>query len=585
MQTFWAAFLAFIVANVALLFIGILFLVGIIAASSSGGAEVKDKSILKIDFSTPITDQGGGAPMDLDLKFMKLSQQNALVDVLNAINAAAKDDRIEGIYLDIPMGLSLSITNIEELRAALIAFKKSGKFIVSYAEAYPQSGYYLASVADSILVNPEGGVAWHGMAANIMFMKGLLDKAEVEAQIIRHGDFKSAVEPFMYTKMSDENRLQYKVLLESIWGTVVSQVSEARGIDSQALEGYAETLAVENAQVALESGMVTGLKYQDQVVDILSGLTGVEGEDEPEMVSLSDYMSDFKSGNVSLSKNKVAVVYAEGTIVSGSSDQENVGSDALTEQLIKLRKDDDVKAVVLRVNSPGGSSLASEVMWREIELLRAKKPVVVSMGEYAASGGYYIACPADVILANKTTLTGSIGVFGLVFNAQKAFNNKLGITFDGVKTNASADMGSLYRPLTKAEMIVAQNGVERVYTTFVQRVADGRNLTTERVDEIGGGRVWSGVSAMELGLIDGFGGINDAIALAADRAGVASDFSVVGAEGKGSMDMIMESLFAQVRTMVMGAQATQLYEKTKAFEQAMKFEGIQALTPMVEMSK
>lgn len=585
MKTFWAAFLAFVVANILFVIVGFIILVGCLASSAmkSGSVEpIEQNSILKIDLGLAISERGSASPVgDLDLGLLSFSQEYALLDVIRAIESASFDERIVGIHINVPLDAYISTTNLEELRWALQGFKESGKFITSYSEYYPQSAYYLASVADSVFVNPEGGVLWQGMSANVMFFKGLLDKLEVEAQVTRHGEFKSAIEPYIMTSMSAENREQYAVLLETMWATVVGDVAASRGIAEADLERYADDLRAEDAREALACGMVSALKYQDEVDQALAEMTG---EDEPVYLDFDNYMSDVKLRINDNSSNKIAVIYAAGGIVSGDSDQSNIGSDDMMSQLRKAREDDQIKAVVLRVNSPGGSALAAEVMWREVELLRAQKPVVVSMGDYAASGGYYIACPADMIIANRLTLTGSIGVFGLSFNVQNAMKNKLGITVDGVKTNTSSDFGSPYRAATRAEQAVLQKSVERVYETFTQRVADGRHMSVEDVDRIGSGRVWSGVSAREVGLVDAFGGLKEAIAFAADRAGIAEDFSIVGVEEKDTWDVFIELITGQVRSRIMSPQSRELDEMTRKINQLLRFEGVQAMSPEIEIN-
>ncbi|MFI3266093.1 MAG: signal peptide peptidase SppA [Rikenellaceae bacterium] len=586
-KTFWAAFLAFFAANIAISIFTVIIVIGTLASVMMlGGSsvDIDDDSILRIDLSKTVSEQGAASPLgSFDLGVVSFTEELALLDVVSAIDNAASDKRIKGIYIDVPLSVATSSTNLEEIRSALLRFKNSGKFITSYSEFYPQAGYYLASVADDIFVNPEGGVAWHGMSANVMFLKNLLDKLQIEAQVIRHGQFKSAIEPYILSKMSPENRMQYTTLLETLWGTVVSDVSESLGVDSALLVKYANDLRAQEAKVALECKMVTELKYQDQVSEFLIDQSGSDDDGKPNFVELSDYISDLSVRANLTSSNHIAVIYASGGIISGDSENGNIGSKTLSEQLAKVREDDDVKAVVLRVNSPGGSALASEVMWREIELVRKQKPVIVSMGAYAASGGYYISCPADVILSNRMTLTGSIGVYGVVFNAQKGLNNKLGITFDGVKTGASADMGVPYRPLSTAEKAVMQKSVENVYSTFTKRVADGRNLSVEQVDKIGGGRVWSGVSAMEVGLIDGFGGLSDAILLAADRAGVISDYRIVGAVEKEPIDMLLEALAFKAKAKIDNTQAGELYNQSLKVEQMMRFSGVQTLSPILEI--
>lgn len=545
-KTFWAALLAFVVANILIGVLSIMVVAGIAASFGETPEAVKANSILKIDLSSGITDSPSSSPFGtIDFMSMKVNASNTILETLTAIENAAMDDNIKGIYINLQHSGAINAANIEELRSAILKFKESGKFVVSYNEVYSQFGYFLSSVADRVYLNPEGGVSWQGLAGSVMFYKGLLDKLGIQPEVLRHGTFKAAVEPFILDKMSPENRLQMMTLYNSIWGTVLSDVAASRSIDSATLSTYASELALTSAKEAKNLRFVDSLIYEDQMMDILGRLA--DGDklsdidvvsavadstaekddiDEPEFVSLSRYITAAKPAVKKISKNKVAIIYADGTIIDGNSEEGKIGGATMAAKLAKVRKDKNVKALVLRVNSPGGSALASEIMWREIELIRKDKPVVVSMSGVAASGGYYIACPADIILANRMTITGSIGVFGLLYNAEKGLKDKLGITVDVAKTNPSADMGSPFRPMSSAERSYLMYSIEDVYKTFVGHVADGRNLTPEAVDAIGGGRVWSGVSASKIGLIDGFGGLKQAIALAADRAGVSADYRV-----------------------------------------------------------
>lgn len=545
-KTFWAALLAFVVINILIGVLSIMVVAGIAASLGETPQAVKSNSILKIDLSGSITDSPSASPFGaIDFMNMKVNTSNTILEALTAIEGVATDDNIKGIYINLQHTGSINAANIEELRSALLTFKESGKFVVSYNEVYSQFGYFLSSVADRVYLSPAGSVSWQGLAGSVMFYKGLLDKLGIQPEVIRHGTFKAAVEPFILDKMSPENRLQMMTLYNSIWGTVLSDVAASRSIDSATLSTYASELALKSAAQAKNLNFVDSLIYEDQMMDILGRLadgdklsdidavrvvtdsTAEKADiDEPEFISLSRYISAAKPAVKKISKNKVAIVYADGTIVDGNSEEGKIGGATMAAKLAKVRKDKNIKALVLRINSPGGSALASEVMWREIELIRKDKPVVVSMSGVAASGGYYIACPADIVLANRMTITGSIGVFGLLYNAEKGLKDKLGITVDVAKTNPSADMGSPFRPMSSAEKAYLMYSVEDIYKTFVGHVADGRNLTFEAVDAIGGGRVWSGVSASQNGLIDGFGGLKQAIALAADRAAVSTDYRV-----------------------------------------------------------
>ena len=611
-KTFWAALLAFVVANILLAIVGLLIFLGVAASFGDTPPVVQKNSVLKIDLEGGLVDAPRNEPFrSIGFNGIEVDHSITILQALEAIERAQFDDNIRGIYINLTGG-GASIANVEELRNALLQFKESGKFIISYNDTYSQLGYWLASVADKVYLNPEGLVAWQGLASNVMFYKGLLDKLGVEAEVMRHGTFKAAVEPFIMDRMSPENRLQMNTLLGTIWGSVLQDVSHARGIDSVVLSNYATDLTLRSADLAYQCGMVDGLLYEDQVMSLLgqlveadsatvvaleltAGMQSVAGEasdevkadstaafnevDDPAIISLGDYVYAASPAVRQVSKNKIAIVYADGEIVDGEGGDGMVGSATMAEKLARVRKDDNVKALVLRVNSPGGSALASEVMWREIEQIRKDKPVIVSMGGTAASGGYYISCPADMILASRSTITGSIGVFGLLFNAEQGLKDKLGITVDVARTNPSADLGSLFRPVTEQERQAIMFGIEQVYTTFVGHVAAGRNLSVEEVDEIGGGRVWSGVSAQQIGLIDGFGGLKEAIAMAANQAGVSDDFRIWQVvDEPDNLTLLLRTLTSSgVRTL--RNEMGEAYSYVRALNTMLSQEGVQARMP------
>ncbi len=422
-----------------------------------------------------------------------------------------------------------SLALLEELRDEISRFKESGKFVVAYSDVYSQGGYYLASIADSLYLQPEGMVVWQGVAVSSTFYKGLLDKLNVEVEVFRPTEcsYKSAVEPFLHSKMSSESREQSEVLVESIWSGIVEDVARSRNLTSEVLNKSASTLSSFVASQAVDSGLIDRVIYEDELESVFEGY-GVElnPKGRANRVSLNAYI---ESQNISTtsSDNKIAVVYAEGVIVDGKGEFGEIGGDALATVLREVREDKGVKSVVLRVNSPGGSALASDVIWREMSLLRQQKPVVVSMGGYAASGGYYISAPADIIVADKFTITGSIGVYGVLFDIEKALSSKLGITSDTAKSNPSADFMRNSRPVTPIEREVMTRSVDQVYNTFTSHVSEGRNLSIEKVNEVAQGRVWSGADGRNLGLVDLIGGLKAAILIAVDRGGVAGDFEIV----------------------------------------------------------
>ena len=524
-KTFLAGLLAVIVGTFLVFFLWIFILLGI-AGSMEKSVAVHPESILKIDFSEVLTDAPSSDPLaGIDLMTLQTTRQLSLFKALRAIEAAGADDRIKGIYLRMNGGGGVTGSALlEELREALLEFKQSGKFIVAYNETYSQGQYYLASVADKIYLQPEGGMEWSGLASDVMFYKGLLDKLDLRAEVFRPTacKYKSAVEPFILDKMSAANREQMQALVNSMWGTISGAVCESRGIDSVKMRRITDNLQVTLPEEALEYGFVDSLLYEDQMEDVFAEL-GVS--DDYDFITLGDYASQVGADLKNISADQVAIVYADGQIVDGEGYGKEIYGNTLAAKIAGVRDDEKVKAVVLRVNSPGGSALASDVIWREVELLRAEKPVVVSMGSYAASGGYYISCPADVIVADKLTLTGSIGVFGMILDTREALKNKLGITIDGVQSNASSSFLAT-QPLTPVQHSMIMRGVDKVYTTFTNDVAEGRNLPIEKVLDIAGGRVWSGADALGIGLIDTYGGLKTAIALAVDKADLGDNYRV-----------------------------------------------------------
>jgi len=580
-KSFLAALLAFFVANILWFVLGLLLIIGIAASIGSSKITVQPDSVLHIDFSTNIVDAPSTDPFaGVDVYSMSVSQSNTMMQVMNAIEAAADDSRIKGIYINLTGSGGAPINLVEEIRAEIERFKKSGKFVISYGETYSQGGYYLSSVADSVYLNPKGEMDWRGMALQVMFYKGLLDKLDIQPEVFRHGTFKSAVEPYIMNRMSPENRLQMETLANSIWGTMVESIAASRNLSIDSLNDYASTLSAVAAEEVLAKKMVDGLKYEDEVEDILREKMYLDADDDINFISLSDYIASMMPNTGKGSKNRIQVIYADGQIVSGSSSKGVLGASTLAEQLAEARMDEKVKAVVLRVNSPGGSALASEVIWREMELLREQKPVIVSMSSYAASGGYYISSPADVIVTDKTTLTGSIGVFGLKFNIGKALSDKVGITVDVAKTNPSADMGSPVRGVTPREREVIMKGIEEVYTTFVNHVAEGRNMTFDSVDAIGQGRVWSGVDAKQIGLVDDFGGLREAILIAADKAEIADDFRVSeSVNAPSGLAAILGSIEARISERKLRAEFGQYCDQYRSIRSLMDNQGVQAICP------
>jgi len=511
------------------------------AALSSGSSEtvmVKPNTIYRIMLDRPITERSQSG-ISNNLFSFSMETTIGLNDVLKTIDKASTDPNISLIFMDLST-LEIGMAHIEEVRNALLTFKESGKPIIAYGDNLSQGAYYLATVADKIYLNPYGSASLTGLSAEVMFYKNLLEKLGIEMQVIRHGKFKSAVEPFMLDKMSNENREQYMTFINSIWGHWLNEICLARQFNVEKLNKLIDNLELESAQQALETGLVDELLYKDELLSRLMNLVNVSSENKLAMVDVEDYARAPKKKE-KLSRDKIAVVYADGEITMGKG-EDGITAWNMANTLRNIRNDKSIKAVVFRVNSPGGSAQASEIIARELALIKEQKPVVVSMGNYAASGGYWISVPATKILANPTTLTGSIGVFGVIPNVKKGMNNHLGITTDVAKSNESSDYPSIMRPLTSREQQAIQTGVELIYSQFIDKVAIGRQMEKQAVDDIGQGRVWSGVDALKLGLIDEFGGITEAIETAAYLAGLDNYRTVELPTIRSPFEQLLESL-------------------------------------------
>ena len=585
--TFGTVFLASLLAVVAGSVVTVLFWVFVFSGISTIMApEVKsvpDKAILHINLNESLVDAPSKNPMGtFDLMSMTQTSQLTIYDALRALESAAKDERIEGIYINMVGGGSANMTLLEELRAAIIQFKQSGKWVVAYNETYSQGVYYISSVADKVYMQPEGTFDWSGLEMSTIFFKGLFDKLGIKVDILRPTacKYKSAVEPYFLTEMSDENREQMQELADHIWGVIVDGVAESRGVSAEELNRLADELAVVLPSQALEHKLIDGVKYADQMEALFEEEYGIE---EPEYISLGDYASSLITDPKRASAPKVAIVYANGDVIDGSGSDDNIYGYTLSQTLREVAEDDDIKSVVLRVNSPGGSALASDLIWREMENLKAKKPVIVSMGSYAASGGYYISAPADAIVADRSTLTGSIGVYGMMPSFGDALEDKLGITVDAVKTNANAGMGNGFEALSSTQYRAMMQGVDRVYERFTSLVAEGRNLTIERVLEIAEGRVWSGEQAQKIGLVDTCGGLTSALAIAIDKAELGDNYQVVEVmdEADGWMAML-NSLGVKARqAMTSRSELGELYNEYRRLEQMVGKEGIYTVCPYI----
>jgi len=524
----FASMLGIVLAGIIFTILGIVTMVGMVASSDTE-TTVKENSVFVLELDGTLSERVQENP------FQSLMGEDyqalGLDDILASIRKAKENENIKGIYLQGGM-MDASFASLEEIRNALSDFKESGKFIVAYADQYGQGMYYLASVADKVIVNPQGSIAWHGLASQPVFYKDLLQKVGIEMQIFKVGTYKSAVEPFIATEMSDANREQVSAFLTSIWERLLEDVSASRGIRADVLNKCAdEIMDLAPAETYIANGMADTLLYKDGVLNYLKELTEREADENLRTLTLADMKNVKRNVPLDKSGNIIAVYYAYGDIDGSTSADEGINSEKVIRDLRKLREDETIKAVVLRVNSPGGSAYGSEQIWREVVLLKEKKPVIVSMGDYAASGGYYISCAADCIVADPTTLTGSIGIFGMFPNMEGLLTDKLGLHFDMVKTNPYADMGDITRPFNAAEKEAMQNHINNGYKLFVKRCADGRGMSVEAIEKIAEGRVWTGTTAKELGLVDELGGLDKALEIAAQKAEVEA-YSVLNYPGK-----------------------------------------------------
>ncbi len=582
-----AAFLGTLIALVINFFIKVGVVSSMIASFSKPDTEastsVKPNSVLYMKLDYTIPDRSVDNPFgNINFNSMESKDATGMTDILHNIEHAKTDPNIKGIYMELS-SIPTSTATLQEIRDKLIEFKESGKFIVTYGESYSQSAYYMASVADKIFLNPEGALDLHGMASQITFYKHLLDKLDIEMQIVRgpNNRFKSAVEPYFLDKMSEANREQMDKLLNSIWGEILTGISQSRNISVEQLNQIADNLETYfNADKALEYGLVDNLYYKDQVLDELKGLTG--SNKDINAIGNASYAKSYKDKNSS--KNEVAVIYAIGQIFDGKGDEsQNIYSENLSKTIRKAREDENVKAIVLRVNSPGGSAVASAIIGRELDLAKQEKPIIVSMGNYAASGGYWISAKADYIFADPTTLTGSIGVFGTFPNAKGFLNDKVGLTFDVAKTNENADFPNYTQPLTEFQYGKLQEMVVKTYDDFTNRVAEGRGLRQTYVDSIGQGRVWSGVDAIGIGLVDKLGDMEDAISFAAEKAELGDDYKVTEwPKQKDFFTRMMESMNNKNDDKIDAVMKQKLgayYDYLQGLENLQKNTGIQARMP------
>lgn len=586
MKAFFRSFFASFLGMALLLLVLFFFLIGtmmaLVATADSDQVVVKPKSVLVSNFDFEILDRtskntfSGINPFSLEI-----SETIGLNDIIANIKKAAKDPNIEGIYMNLST-VQTSFANMEEIRNELLKFKESGKFIISYSEGYSQGAYYLASVSDKIYLNPHGSVDFKGLISKSFFLKSLLEKLDVEMQIVRgpNNKFKSAVEPYILDKMSEANREQTQKLVSSVWDEMLKSISKLRNIDVATLNRIADNLEINFAEDALRLGFVDELIYRDEMMEKLRTKLALNESDELESVKISKYTNVTLTKDSKTTRDKIAVIYAVGSINSGKGSETEIGSESLSKTIRNAAKNENVKAIVLRINSPGGSALASEVIRRELELAAAKKPLIVSMGNVAASGGYWISTASEYIFADPTTITGSIGVFGMIPNAQKLFKNKLGITFDNVTSNKNSDFADLMQPLSDFQYKKLQDQVVKIYDDFVDLVATSRNLRPTFVDSIGQGRVWSGIDALEIGLVDQLGGLEQAIAYAAKKINIENYKVIEFPEQKTMIQLLLDDMSSDkgIRT-ILKSEFSVYYPLVEFMNQTTQYEGIQARMP------
>ena len=574
----FASMVGFFLSSIILFLLFVGFIITIISFAKQDEVIVNDSSMLQIKLNYDVQDRSNNDPFVDFASIGSFKTTPGLNKILKSIEKAKDDDRIKGIYMnlsDLPSGLA----TISEIRKSLDNFKESGKPIYTYSNILSQKAYYLATVSDKIFLNPEGAIDFRGFSSQIAFIKGLMEKLEIEPQVIRHGKFKSAVEPLLRTDMSEANKEQTLKFIGSMWDNSVNGIAKSRNISSTDLNIIADKLQTQNANQAYSLHLVDSLIYFDQFLNFLEIEIDVENFKKNNLISLNEYSDAKVKSSNKRSKNKIAVVYASGNIVQGEGESNNIGSDKIARTIRSARLDKSIKAVVLRVNSPGGDALASDIILREVVLTKKEKPIVVSMGNLAASGGYYIACGADKIFANPSTITGSIGVFGVIPNFEQFFNNKLGITFDGVKTNENADFISTTKPLTEFQYDLIQMQVEQFYSTFIGHVAKGRNMTTEQVDAIGQGRVWSGSDALDIGLIDEFGGLDNAIEEAKELADLKDYRLIELPKQKEPIEQIMDELMGKTRIKLLQNELGSNYKYYQFYKEIENMNGIQTRLP------
>ncbi len=584
MKQFFKFMLASMLGTILTILIVFFLFMGLIMSIASytedQAISIEPNTVLQMKLDAPVFDRTPKSPFEqFNFETLEPLEIIGLNDILNNLEKAAKDQNIKGIYLDLSM-IPSGMASIQEIRDALLEFKQSGKFIICYADLMDQSAYYVASVADEIYMNPEGMILFKGINADVMFLKGTLEKLDIDMQVIREGKYKGAIEPFTRKNLSAANKEQIDALIKAVWTQVAGGIAESRNIDLHDINLIADNLDVTDPNSALKHNFIDGIKYKDEVMSLLRNKLNLEEDKEINTISISKYTHvNAVEQKKEYTRDRVAVVYGSGNIITGKGDEQSMGADKIAKAMRKAREDDHVKAIVFRINSPGGDVLASDIIWREVKLAAEAKPLVVSMGDVAASGGYWVSTPADKILANPVTITGSIGVYGMFPNMKEFFNNLLGITFDNVMTNKNADFGSINKPLSDFQEQIIENEIDKIYQKFLQKVANGRKLEVDYVDSIAQGRVWIGSDAKRIGLVDEFGGLKRSIHLAAELAELSNyrikELPVL----KDPFEEIVNAMFGKPSGRIMQTELGQYYEYFKYLKSVSESNGMQARMP------
>jgi protease-4 len=579
-MNFFRSFFAALLALFVFTFLAIILLIGWLAGmASEQQVIIKDNSVLHLKLDEPIAELQRENPFEGLPVPVSDAGRIGLMQLKQAIEYAKNDPKIKGIYVEVSYPMT-GFSTLEEIRTSLIDFRQSGKWVVAYNEVMSEGAYYLATAADKIYLNPEGDLEFNGLTIEISFFKRLFDKLEIKPQIFRVGEFKSAVEPFMLEKMSAENRLQLDELANSLYDHVLTQISASRSIPVERLEELSDKMMVRDAKKAKEYGLVDDLFYTDQFLDDIRNRLGIGEKEDIRLVKYGKYRKSIDAANTS--KNEIAVIVAEGTIMPGESEQQQdmIGAETFVDEIRKAREDDDIKAIVLRINSPGGEFRSSDMMWRELQLARKVKPVIASMSDYAASGGYYLAMGCDTIVAQPNTITGSIGIFGMMFDMSDFLGNKIGVTFDEVRTGDFGEMYTVSRPLTEAEKNFWQQSLSEHYETFITKAAEGRGIPAEEIRKVASGRVWSGSQALEHKLIDVTGGFNEAVKIAAESAGVKDDYRVrFFPQPKSFLEQWLSDREEGARTKAIREELGEYYVLYQQLQRIRTFQGEQARMP------